>query len=39
MPKFFMCLPVPWTEDAKECYVEIDCRAKYSVGSEIMNRV
>jgi hypothetical protein len=31
-----MCLPVPWTEDKKESYVDIDLCAKYSAGSEIM---
>lgn len=36
MPKIVMCLPVPWAEDAKESYVHIDFRAKYSVGSAIM---
>jgi len=39
MPKLFMCLPLPWAEDAKESYVDIDFRAKYSVGSQIMNVV
>jgi len=36
MPKIFMCLPVPWAEDAKESYVDIDLCAKHSAGSEIM---
>jgi hypothetical protein len=31
-----MCLHVPWAEDAKERYIHIYLRAKYPVGSEIM---
>jgi hypothetical protein len=35
MAKFFMS-SLPWAEDAKEISVDIDFRAKYLVGSQIM---
>jgi len=38
-PKFCMCLHLPWAEDAKEIYVDLDFRAEYSFGSKIMNGV
>ena len=36
MATIFMRLPLPWAKDAKESYVDIDFRAKYSVDSAII---